>query len=441
MTNAEVTKDLKEKLVSSYSEFEKSLNSPINESVHKKRLEAFEYFKSLGFPSRKNEEWRFTNIKPVIEKDYNPAFSLSVNGFKKKDIKNYHVKNFDASYLVFINGRFSGSLSDIKEKSDNFHVGSLRDSYASHGEIIGKHFAEYTDYKNDGFTALNTAYTDDGLFIYAKKGAVIEKPVIVINIAASAGTNAFINTRSLIVIEDGGYADVSNFSYSSGDNFTFTNAVTELVIGHNAELHYNNIQDEGNNAYRVETVQVSQKNDSRLFSNTISWGGSITRNNLNSYIGGRGIDCYFRGVYIVKGNRIIDNHTLADHAKPDSHSNELYKGILDDRGTAVFNGKILVRKDAQKTNAYQTNNNILLSDDAVINSKPQLEIFADDVKCSHGATTGQISRDEMFYLRSRGISENLARKILLYAYASSVITEIKNEPVREMLLGLLDGKL
>jgi Fe-S cluster assembly protein SufD len=191
----------------------------------------------------------------------------------------------------------------------------------------------------------------------------------------------------------------------------------------------------------VGTTQVEQKNHSRLFSMTVSWGGSLLRNNLNSVINGSGIDCYFRGFYLTKGEQIIDNHTLADHAMPGSHSNEFYKGILDEKGTGIFNGKIMVRQDAQKTNAYQTNKNVLLTNEATINSKPQLEIFADDVKCSHGATTGQINPDEIFYLRARGISEYEAKKLLLSAYAHEIIDEVKNEELRSLMVKVLEKKL
>ena len=221
----------------------------------------------------------------------------------------------------------------------------------------------------------------------------------------------------------------------------FSNTVTEIFLGENAELHHNKIQNEGAEAYHIGTTQVEQKNYSRFYSTVVSWGGSLLRNNLNSVLNGEGIDCYFRGFYLVRGKQLIDNHTLADHAKPNSHSNELYKGLLDEEGTGVFNGKIMVRQDAQKTNAYQTNTNILLSNEATINSKPQLEIFADDVKCSHGATTGQINPDEVFYLRSRGISETEAKKLLLSAFAHEIIDEVANEELKKLLIKTLDEKL
>ena len=281
----------------------------------------------------------------------------------------------------------------------------------------------------------------DGILVYVSKNAVIEKPVMIINYMEESEKEILANHRNLIVIERGGKADVSEVYYASGKHASFSNTVTEIFLEENAELHHNKVQNEGTAAYHVGTTQVEQKNSSRFYSTVISWGGSLLRNNLNSVLNGEGIDCYFRGLYIVKGKQLIDNHTLADHAKPNSHSNELYKGLLDEEGTGVFNGKIMVRPNAQKTNAYQTNNNILLTDGATINSKPQLEIFADDVKCSHGATTGQINPDEVFYLRARGIPEAKAKMLLLSAYAHEIIDEVANEELRKLLGRILVKKL
>ncbi len=229
--------------------------------------------------------------------------------------------------------------------------------------------------------------------------------------------------------------------YSLGDKHSFTNSVTEIYCAPNSSLERYKIQNDGEKAYHIGTTQVMQEKDSRFSDTTISWGGAITRNNLNSVFNGPNTECHFYGLYLLSGKQHVDNHTLADHAMPHCYSNELYKGIIDDKATGVFNGKIMVREDAQKTNAYQSNGNILLSEDATIYSKPQLEIFADDVKCSHGATTGQLNKEEMFYLQSRGIGKEEARILLLNAFAGDVIYTIKIEPLREMLLHKLAAKL
>jgi len=446
MENTATIIDLKEQLLREYKEFEDIMSESGATNVHKVRREAKEYFENLGFPGKKDEEWRFININPIIRNDYTQIFQTETKGLNGYNADKYLIPGLDADYIVLINGIYSEKLSIFgdrakRKEENNFYTGGFKEAQITYPRIIEKHFGKYADFTKDGFTALNTAYTYDGSLIYLNKGKSAVKPIVIINIADSGSGDVIANPRNLIILEENAFADVTELYYSTGNGKAFTNTVTEIVLGSNSELHYNKIQNERENTYHIGTTQVHQGKDSRLFSTTIAWGGSITRNNLNSFIGAEGVDCYFRGLYIVKDNQIIDNHTLADHAYPNGHSNELYKGILDGNGTGVFNGKIMVRQDAQKTNAYQTNNNILLSDSATINSKPQLEIFADDVKCSHGATTGQLNQDELFYLRTRGIGEEDAKRMLLFAFGNEIIQEIKNEPLREMLVKMLDEKL
>jgi Fe-S cluster assembly protein SufD len=406
--------------------------------LESKRSSAVSEFERIGFPTKKNEEWRFTNVTPIVNTD----FTIKKDGVKKNLIEKLAEYKFDANVVVIYNGNYSSELSKISEESGKVFIGSFADAYSKgFDKAFEEHFGKYANDKVDGFTALNTSMINSGLFVYVSKGASLKKPVMVINFIEDSDTEIFANHRNLIVVEEGGNAEVSEVYYANGKKASFSNVVTEVFIGENAELHHNKIQNEGDNAFHVGTTQVEQKNHSRLFSMTVSWGGSLLRNNLNSVINGSGIDCYFRGFYLTKGEQIIDNHTLADHAMPGSHSNEFYKGILDEKGTGIFNGKIMVRQDAQKTNAYQTNKNVLLTNEATINSKPQLEIFADDVKCSHGATTGQINPDEIFYLRARGISEYEAKKLLLSAYAHEIIDEVKNEELRSLMVKVLEKKL
>lgn len=409
-----------------------------SKALESKRAKAITEFERVGFPNKKNEEWRFTNISPIVNTD----FQIKKDVAKKHLVEKLAEYNFDANIVVIYNGNYSTELSKITEDNDKVFIGRFTDAYIKGFEkVFEQHFGKYASDKVEGFTALNTSMINSGLFVYVPKGASLKKPVMIINFIEESDTEIFANHRNLIVIEESGSAEVSEVYYADGKKASFSNVVTEIYLGENAELHYNKVQNEGDSAYHVGTTQVEQKNHSRLYSMTISWGGRLIRNNLNSVINGGGIDCYFRGFYLTKGEQIIDNHTLADHAMPNSHSNEFYKGILDDKGTGIFNGKIMVRQDAQKTNAYQTNKNILLTNEATINSKPQLEIFADDVKCSHGATTGQINPDEIFYLRARGISEDEARKLLLSAYAHEIIDEVKNEELKGLLVKTLDSKL
>ena len=407
-------------------------------TIESRRSQAITELEKTGFPDKKNEEWRFTNVAPIV----NTNFKLNKDSAKKNLIGKLAEYKFDANIIVIYNGNYSTELSKTDEENSKAFIGCFTDAYGKgFGKKFEEHFGKYASDKTDGFTALNTSMINNGLFVYVPKGASLKKPVVVINYIEESETEIFSNHRNLIVVEEGGYAEVNEVYYANGKKASFSNAVTEIFLGENAELHYNKVQNDGDNAYHVGTTQAEQKNHSRLYSATVSWGGRLLRNNLNSVLNGEGIDCYFRGFYMTKGEQIIDNHTLADHAMPNSHSNEYYKGILDDKGTGIFNGKIMVRQDAQKTNAYQTNKNVLLTNEATINSKPQLEIFADDVKCSHGATTGQINPDEIFYLRARGISETEAKKLLLSAYAHEIIDEVKNEELRNLLVKTLDKKL
>ncbi|MBC8488351.1 MAG: Fe-S cluster assembly protein SufD, partial [Bacteroidetes bacterium] len=253
--------------------------------------------------------------------------------------------------------------------------------------------------------------------------------------------NLLSQQRNLIVAGKDSHISIIDSYNTIGNNYNFLNTVTEIYAGENSQVHYCKIQNDGDNSIHVGTTQVQQEKNSHFNSATVSWGGNITRNNLNSFLNGMGCECHMYGAFILSGEQHVDNHTLVDHAAPNCYSNELYKGILDDNSTGVFNGKVMVRKDAQKTNAYQSNKNILLTDTATMNTKPQLEIFADDVKCSHGATTGQLNKEELFYLRTRGIDKDEARAMLLYAFASEVIQTIEISPLRNILFDKLNEKL
>ncbi len=407
--------------------------------LESKRKDALATLEQTGFPTKSHEEWRFTNVSTIVNKDFRLDKEPRINKLAVEKLDEF---KFDANIVVVYNGTYAKELSKIHKKNDKIFIGSFADAIASgYDKVFDEHFGKYANDKADGFTALNTSMINSGLLLYIPKNAIVEKPVVIINFIEEADKDIFANHRNLIVVESGGKADVSEVFYANSKHSSFSNTVTEIFLGENAELHHNKIQNEGAEAYHIGTTQVEQRNHSRFYSTVVSWGGSLLRNNLNSVINGEGIDCYFRGFYLVKGKQLIDNHTLADHAKPNSHSNEFYKGLLDEEGNGVFNGKIMVRQDAQKTNAYQTNTNILLSNDATINSKPQLEIFADDVKCSHGATMGQINPDEVFYLRSRGISESEAKKLLLSAYAREIIDEVANEELKKLLIKRLEEKL
>ena len=430
--------ELKDKILEDYKAVEKTLNGEPAEIKHI-RDNAKEYFKTFGFPNKKMEEWRFTNLKPIVSNDF--SLVTEKQKIEKNVLKNFLIPKLKTNLIVLINGEYSLENSQIISEHKNLFIGNLKDGLKFNSEIFEKHFAKFADYNSDGFAALNTALAHDGAFIYIPDGYVMEEPITILNVLDSRKSKVLGQPRNLIVAGKSSDAHIIEEYYSIGGNDAFSNVITEIYTDENANLQYYKIQNEEVNAYHIGTTQIFQERSSIFNSITLSWGGSVTRNNLNSYMNGEGIECNFKGLYYLTGKQHADNHTLADHANPNCHSNELYKGILADESDGVFNGKIMVRQDAQKTNAYQMNKNILLSNTASVNSKPQLEIFADDVKCSHGATTGQIDNEQLFYLKARGIGEKEGRKLLLYAFANEIIEDIEVPELKDYLVNKLNEKL
>ncbi|MBK8551143.1 MAG: Fe-S cluster assembly protein SufD [Ignavibacteria bacterium] len=433
--------DLKVKLLEDFREFESGLNGETKNYFHKIRQDAIGTFNELGFPVKKLEEWKYTNINPILKHDFKTTQHFADSKLSADDIKDFLFQENGVNLLVFVNGQFDEKLSKIITKNDGVFIGSLLKGRVILGEVVEQHFSKYANYKNQSLTALNTAFAKDGAFIYVKRNAAVDEPVHILNISDSRDESYLSQPRNLYIAEEGASVKIVEDYYSIGGKHSFTNAVTEIYCGPNSNLERYKIQSEGEYAYNINTTQVMQEKDSLFSDTTISWGGAITRNNLCAVFNGTNTECHFYGLYLLNGKQHVDNHTLADHAMPNCYSNELYKGIIDDKATGVFNGKIMVREDAQKTNAYQSNGNILLSEDATIYSKPQLEIFADDVKCSHGATTGQLNNEEMFYLRARGIGKEEARILLLNAFAGDVIDSVKIDSLKKKLRNTLSKKL
>ena len=430
--------NLKEKILEEYKNIEKTFPGAYSE-LHHIRDNAKEYFKTFGFPNKKMEDWRFTNIKSIVNNDF--EFVKDKQKIEKNVLKNFLIPKLKTNLIVLINGEYSEEQSKIISENKNLFIGNLRDAINNKKDFVEKYFAKCADYKADGFTALNTAMAADGAFIHIPSDCGLKEPIMILNILDSRKSNVIGQPRNLIIAEKNSKAHIIEEYYSIGENDSFSNVVTEIYTDENSNIQYYKIQNEELNSFHVGTTQVFQEKNSVFSSVTISWGGSVIRNNLNSYLNGENIECNFKGLYYITGKQHIDNHTLADHATANCHSNEFYKGIIDDEADGVFNGKIMVRKDAQKTNAYQMNKNILLSNDAVINSKPQLEIYADDVKCSHGATTGQIDKEQLFYLKARGIGEKEGKKLLLYAFANEIIEDIQIEELKVYLEEKLSSKL
>ncbi len=378
------------------------------------RAEARRRFEQLGFPTRKNEDWKYTNVAPIARTVF-----ASPNGARALPAD--PLSALEADRLVFVNGRYRRDLSSVE----------LCPAPAGH-------LARYAAFNAQSFVALNTASFEDTAYVEIPAGRVLERPVYVLHL--SAGQTTASHPRTLIVAGKGAQADLVELYAGTGAGY-FTNAVTEIEIGEGAVVNHYKLQTEAPDAYHVATVQAHQERVSVWNSYSISLGGLLVRNDINSVLAGEGCECTLNGLFLTGGEQHVDNHTALDHASPHCSSREYYRGILAGRSTGVFNGKILVRKDAQKTDAIQSNKNLLLSPDASINTKPQLEILADDVRCTHGATVGQLDADALFYMRSRGIGGEDARHLLTVAFASDVLDRVRLEPLRARLEELVRNRL
>jgi Fe-S cluster assembly protein SufD len=425
-------RNTKDWYLSNFSSFEKKLNGELKSYLHQVRKEALSELKNGNFPTLRNEEWKFTDIAPILTNNFIPAINTVLPKITKNEIQKYLFKDFDYHLVVFINGIYSEPLSDIKNLPEGVIVGSLNKTYNTNPQLINQHINKASKIEN-AFNALNTAYAYDGLVAIIPEGQVIEKPFQVLYLNSSDADNILAVPRNLIIAGKSSLLTIIANYYGNGSKKYFNNIVTEVYVGENAIVDLYKIQSEKDDSYHIEKVQAVQKKNSVFNHYNLNFGGSIIRNDINSLLDDENIGTHFYGLYLAHGNQHVDNHTFADHAKPNCMSNELYKGILDDNARGVFNGKIMVRKDAQKTNAYQSNKTILLSKTAKINTKPQLEIYADDVKCSHGATIGQLDEESEFYIRSRGVPQELAKSMLIRAFANDVLDKVKIEPLRDQL--------
>jgi Fe-S cluster assembly protein SufD len=413
------------------------LNS--NSEFHTIRQRAFDFVNEKGLPHPKNEEYKFTNVTRILEKQFDIS-KKTEHAVEKSDVDALIFEGLDVVKLVFINGAFSSELSDIEE-TKGLKISSIGKAIESNDPQFLELFGKATKDNNDEFAALNTALVEDGSFITVADNSIIEKPIALFFINDATQEKNYTTSRNLISIGKNSQVDFLELFSTKGNNDSFTNIVTEILVDENAHGNYYKIQNNNDNASHIGTTQIYQKRSSVFSTYTFTLNGGTVRNNLNIAVDGEGCESHMYGLYVVNGKTHVDNHTAADHIKPHSMSNELYKGILEDTARGVFNGKVYVRQAAQKTNAFQSNKNILLSDTSTVNTKPQLEIWADDVKCSHGCTTGQLDEDALFYLRARGLSKTSARALLLYAFAIEVIESVKLEPLKNYLEHIISDRL
>ena len=429
--------DLKDKLVSSFMAFENNVD--LDHPVHEIRSEAFKNFEAKGFPSKKDEAWKYTSLKGIQKIDFS-IFPKKENALDYKDIKKYFIHDIDTYKIIFVDGVFSSHLSETTHDGVDICLMSSALTKPMYQQIIDVYFNKIAS-KDESLTTLNTAFSKEGVYIYIPKNKMPKKPVEIIHFATGNETALLLQPRNLIVVEENAELQVIERHQSLTSNEVLTNSVTEIFAAKSANVDYYKIQNDAATASLIDNTYIDQKDKSFVNVHTFSLGGKLTRNNLNFYQNGEYMDSTMKGVTILGEKQHVDHHTLVHHIKPNCESHQDYKGIYGENSTGVFNGKIIVDKIAQKTNAFQQNNNILISDKATINTKPQLEIFADDVKCSHGCTIGQLDEDAMFYLKSRGIPEKEARALLMYAFANNVLESVRIPELKARINKLIAKKL
>ena len=397
-------------------------DTDVNSSLAKQ--EALKALENLEFPTTRDEYWKYTRVGKITSAKYS-----QIPSFKVSDISNYCIEGLETYRVVFVNGFLSEELSDIST-NQGVSILPIAKARKENTDEIEQYFGKLSKHKTQFFSALNTVFNTNGVFVKIAKNSILEKPIHIINIT-NAESAAF-NPRNLFVVEENAEVQIIN-SYETSSGSSFTNATTEIYVKEGAKVDSYILQNESDTSKQINEIDVLQESNTTYSATTITLNGGLVRNNHNIEVRGQGSETNLFGLYLTSGNQHIDNHTIVDHIEPNCESNEVYIGVMDDKSTAVFNGKVFVRSEAQKTNAYQQNKNMLLTDDASAYSKPELEIYADDVKCSHGSTTGQVDEEAIFYLRTRGVSEANARKMMICAFAHEILDNIKIEVLREML--------
>jgi len=416
----------------SFARFEKSVPGHHLDWLRKLRQEGFARFCEFGFPTTHDEDWRFTNVAPISRTTFQLAEDTKVS---PSDLKPFVIPRA-ACQLVFVNGRYVPALSSLGKLPKGVRVSSLAEAIENDAARLEDRLGRYASFDRDAFIALNTAFLADGGYVYLPRGTVVEAPVCLLYVSTGNGAPAMAHPRNLVIAEDHSQVTVVEDYVSVNSGVMFSNVVTELYAGQDAIVAHYMIEREDTQALNVSTLRIQQERNANVESHSLLLGGALVRNNVHPVLAGEGGECLINGLFIGKGRQHMDNYMLVEHAQPHCNSRQFYNGILDERAHGVFHGRIIVHKDAQKTDAKQTNRNLLLSDEAQIDTKPQLEIYADDVKCTHGATIGQVEENALFYLRSRGLDEIAARRLLLYAFASECLDRMRTGPVRTYLEAL-----
>ena len=429
--------ELKDKLIASFMAFENEVD--LSHPVHEIRSEALRNFEAKGFPGRKSEAWKYTSLERLQKIDFS-LFPKQDNALEYRDVKKYFLHEIDTYKIVFIDGVYSSYLSETTHDGVDICLMSAALTKPMYKPIIDVYFNKVAS-REDSLVSLNTAFAREGAFIYVPKNKVPRKPVEILHFSTGSETAQMLQPRNLIVTEENAELQVIERHQSLTDNEVLTNSVTEIYAGKDAIVDYYKVQNDRETASLIDNTYIDQKGKSHVSVHTFSFGGKLTRNNLNFYQDGEHIDSTLKGVTLLGEKQHVDHHTLVHHQQPNCESHQDYKGIYGQRSTGVFNGKIIVDKIAQKTNAFQQNNNLLISDKATVNTKPQLEIFADDVRCSHGCTIGQLDKEALFYLRARGIPEKEASALMMYAFANNVLESVRIQELKQRINKLIAQKL
>ena len=419
--------------------FENQGKLDLDSSVHDIRTKAITAFEKQGFPTKRDEEWKYTSLKSVLKHDYS-VFPKVETAIEFKDVKKYFLHEIESYKVVFIDGVYSSFLSSTTHDGYDICLLSAAIKNPKYKMVIDNYFNKIVD-KNSSVSNLNTAFSTEGTYINIPKNTVLPKPIQIVNFYTGSEKEILLQPRNLVVVGENSQCQIIERHQSLSDNVVLTNAVTEIFVNIRANVDFYKIQNDNENASLIDSTFVQQKEGSIASVNTFSFGGKLTRNNLEFYHEGERIESHLNGISILDKKQHVDNHTLVKHQYPNCESFELYKGIYDDASIGVFNGKVIVDQEAQKTNAFQQNNTILIGDKATINAKPQLEIFADDVKCSHGCTIGQLDESALFYMQSRGIPAKEAKALLLYAFGNEVVEKIKIPELKSRITKLIANKL
>jgi Fe-S cluster assembly protein SufD len=405
------------------------------------RQAGLDSFARQGFPTLQDEDWRFTNVAPVAKLDFQPAAPVNVNGVESQTLANSVFSQLVGHQLVFVNGFYAPQLSRLQSLPAGVRIESLAAALARDPALVGQHLGRLARTAGNAFAAMNQAFFSDGAFIQVPAGVTVTEPIQLLYLSSAKSSSEAILPRNLILAGDHSRLTVVESYLSTGAAAYFTNAVTEILAGEQARVEHVKLQDEAPGAFHIATIAGEFGRASNVAIHSIALGARLSRNNIRVKLAGEGLECILNGLYLTRGEQLADHHMLVEHAQPHCASHEYFNGILDDKSKGVFHGRIYVHPEAQKTDAKQTNKNLLLSDFATADTKPQLEIYADDVKCTHGATVGQLNPESIFYLRSRGMSADTARQMLIHSFAGEIIERIQCLPAREVIDRLVWDRL